>query len=71
MKHLLLFFCMSFPFKSRDFISKNIFIGLCRVARQGASYRPLNEFLTNVEAVAVLLLIAFFYIQSMPKYSIW
>ncbi len=65
------FCCMSFPFKCRDFISKNTFIGLCRVARQGASYRLLNEFLASVEAVAVLLLIAHFYIQPMPKHIVW
>ena len=65
------FCCMSFPFESRDFISKNTFIGLCRVARQGASYRLLNESLASVEAVAVLLLIAHFYIQPMPKHIVW
>ena len=72
MKHLLLGFvvCLS-PLNAGILFQKNTFIGLCRVARQGASYRPLNESLASVEAVAVLLLIAHFYIQPMPKHSFW
>ena len=65
------FCCMSFPLKNRDFISKNTFTCLCKVARQGASYRLLSEFLASVEAVAVLLLIAHFYIPPMPKHIVW